>query len=191
MTSRSGWTRLARRVLEVRDAVGERPFADLQAHGRPHLEDAKRRLVRTMNYAARKGCVEDNTVNVEVLTYCKETPLTKCGSSLCQMVGLPFSKEKVETRQPLNFAPVNPADFAPADDIVGSDSSQGVRPAQAGAKSAAVAKKVEERKDIPKPIPLDSYGRNEAGASTPSLGTCRMSWTFLSLTRNRGSLPHQ
>ena len=86
---------------------------------------------------------DDSTVNMEVLAHCKET-LTKCGVSLSEMVGLPFTKEEVETRQPLDFAPVNPADFAPAIGPVGTDIVQDVRPAQAGAKAAAVAKKVEE-----------------------------------------------
>ena len=54
---------------------------------------------------------EDCTVNVEVLAYCKET-LTKCGVSLSEMIGLPFTREEVEVRQPLDFAPVNPAEFA-------------------------------------------------------------------------------
>ena len=76
------------------------------------------------------------------------------------MVGLPFTKEEVETRQPLDFAPVNPADFAPADDSAGADIGQDVRPAQAGAKAAAVAKKIEE---VHKSELLDSYSRNETG----------------------------
>ena len=46
---------------------------------------------------------EDCTVNVEVLAYCKET-LTKCGVALSEMIGLPFTREEVEVRQPLDFA---------------------------------------------------------------------------------------
>ena len=102
---------------------------------------------------------DDSTVNVEVLAYCKET-LTKCGVSLSEMVGQPFTKEEVENRQPLDFAPVNPADFAPASDPAGTDIVQDVRSAQAGAKAAAVAKKDEV---VHKSEPLDSYGRNETG----------------------------
>ena len=100
---------------------------------------------------------EDSAVNVEVLAYCKET-LTKCNVSLSEMIGQPFTKEEVETRQTLDFAPVNPADFAPATDSAGTDIAQDVRSAQAGAKAAAVAKKDEE---VYKSEPLDSYGRNE------------------------------
>ena len=83
---------------------------------------------------------DDSTVNVEVLACCKET-LTKCGVSLSEMVGQPFTKEEVENRQLLNFAPMNPADFAPASDPAGVDIVQDVRSAQAGAKAAAVAQK--------------------------------------------------
>ena len=102
---------------------------------------------------------EDCTVNVEVLAYCKET-LTKCGVSLSEMIGLPFTGEEVEVRQPLDFAPVNPAEFATSGEPSGADVSESVRPAQAGAKAAAVAKKDEE---VSRPVPLNSYGRSVTG----------------------------
>ena len=102
---------------------------------------------------------EDCTVNVEVLAYCKET-LTKCGVSLSEMIGLPFTREEVEVRQPLDFAPVNPAEFATSGEPSGADVSESVRPAQAGAKAAAVAKRDEE---VSRPVPLDSYGRSVTG----------------------------
>ena len=102
---------------------------------------------------------EDCTVNVEVLAYCKET-LTKCGVSLSEMIGLPFTREEVEVRQPLDFAPVNPAEFATSGEPSGADVSGSVRPAQAGAKATAVAKRNEE---VSRPVPLDSYGRSVTG----------------------------
>ena len=102
---------------------------------------------------------EDCTVNVEVLAYCKET-LTKCGVSLSEMIGLPFTREEVEVRQPLDFAPVNPAEFATSGEPSGADVSESVRPAQASAKAATVAKRDEEAS---RPVPLDSYGRSVTG----------------------------
>ena len=95
---------------------------------------------------------EDCTVNVEVLAYCKET-LTKCGVSLSEMIGLPFSREEVEVRQPLDFAPGNPAEFATSSKPSGADASESVRPAQAGAKA----------EEVSRPVPLDSYGRSVTG----------------------------
>ena len=95
----------------------------------------------------------------EDCTYCKET-LTKCGVSLSEMIGLPFTREEVEVRQPLDFAPVNPAEFATSGEPSGADVSESVRPARAGAKAAAVAKRDEE---VSRPVPLDSYGRSVTG----------------------------
>ena len=43
------------------------------------------------------------------------------------------------------------------------DVAQGARPAQAGAKSAVVAKKVGAPKEVSLPIPLEAYSRNETG----------------------------
>ena len=122
-------------------------------------------LTRSHDYTLRPIDVlevrhqEDCTVNVEVLAYCKET-LTKCGVSLSEMIGLPFTREEVEFRQPLDFAPVNPAEFATSGEPSGADVSESVRPARAGAKAAAVAQRDEATS---RPVPLDSYGRSVTG----------------------------
>ena len=122
-------------------------------------------LTRSHDYTLRPIDVlevrhqEDCTVNVEVLAYCKET-LTKCGVSLSEMIGLPFTREEVEFRQPLDFAPVNPAEFATSGEPSGADVSESVRPVRAGAKAAAVAQRDEATS---RPVPLDSYGRSVTG----------------------------